>query len=157
MRLPYLNELKPLRRLLKIFPVKSPALKVKKDELKKELDSVRETLKFIEDEGNSQENKPKIGVDENILLGELLGYLRTNKLMSALMVCRQISQIKIEDSQAIIFGENGEDLTINESIALELKKFFGTKGLGYKIYKETKTRNPIDELNDLLGGKLRIE
>ena len=143
--------------MLRNFPDNSPALKQKKEEIKKELETAKKVIEQTMLKGNVQETNAGIGINENLLLGELLGYLRTNKLMSALMVCRQISQIKIEESQAVIYGDGGEDLPINETTAAELKKFFETKGLGYKIYKKTKSRNPIDELNEILDGKLKVE
>ena len=109
----------------------------------------------IQEKSQIKNNK---GINDDLLLGELLGYLRINKLMSALMVCRQISKIDVEDKIATIYADGHEDEFINnEQIALEIKKYFETKGLSYKIYKKEKDRNPIEELNKLLGGKLKIE
>ena len=90
-------------------------------------------------------------------MGELLGYLRTNKLMSILMACRQISKIEINDKQAVIYQSEQDDISGNELVCVELKRFFESKGLSYKFYKKDKTRDPVEELNEMLGGKLKVE
>ena len=103
------------------------------------------------------EAKQEIVFDGNKLLGELLGYLRTNKLMSILMVCRQIVKIEIDSGDAVLYPGATDEISNNEQIREELKKFFIGKGLGFRMYKEKKERNPVDELNEMLGGKLKVE
>lgn len=103
------------------------------------------------------ETKQENVFDGNKLLGELLGYLRINKLMSILMICRQIVKIEIDSGDAVIYPGATDEISNNEQVREELKKFFNGKGLGFKMFKEKKERNPIDELNSMLGGKLKVE
>lgn len=96
---------------------------------------------------------------EDALLGEILKWLRENKLMSTLMICRQIESIKIQDGIAeLSFGRGGlDELVLNEKHKVELEKFFKAKGLSYKIKGKTKNISPIQALNELFGDKLIIK
>ena len=62
-------------------------------------------------------------------------YLRTQKIMSTLMMCRQIQKIEIKDNVAMLFSDEIDlsDLTTNEKHKSELDKFFKVKGLSLTI------------------------
>ncbi len=91
------------------------------------------------------------------MLGELLSYLRENRLMQLLLICRQIQKIEIVGSIAEISAdEDLSELNDNENFKTELVKFFGSKNLGYKIKEKVKTVSAEDELKALLGNKLKI-
>ena len=83
------------------------------------------------------------------LLGELLGYLRTNKKMATLMVCRQISKLEMEDKCVVIYQTSEDEISNNEQVNIELKQFFEGKGLSYRVYKKNKERDPVQELNEM--------
>ena len=94
-------------------------------------------------------------------MGELLSYLRRNKYMSLLMLCRKIVHIKIIDNIAEIKTvEQGEEIFSNETYKQILEEFFRTKNLGIKQYKKIikKTEKTDAEiLSELLGGRLEIK
>lgn len=96
---------------------------------------------------------------EDALLGEMLKWLRENKFMSTLMICRQIESIKIQDGVAELSSERGglDELVLNEKHKVELEKFFKAKGLSYKIMGKTKNISPIQALSELFGDKLIIK
>lgn len=96
---------------------------------------------------------------EDALLGEMLKWLRENKFMSTLMICRQIESIKIQDGVAELSSERGglDELVLNEKHKVELEKFFKAKGLSYKIKGKTKSISPIQALSELFGDKLIIK
>ncbi len=96
--------------------------------------------------------------DEN-LLGDLLFYLRSEKLMSTLMVCRQIENIEMKNSVAELCSDNADlsELISNEKHKFEIEKFFKSKGLSFKIKEKTKEHDPIDELKEFFGDKLIIK
>ena len=81
-----------MRRLLKTFPDKGSSQNVAelKKEIEKEISNIKETHKIL-----NAETQVPFGIsagqtagkfDEN-LLGDLLFYLRTGKMMSTLMLC----------------------------------------------------------------------
>ena len=93
------------------------------------------------------------------LLGDLLFYLRSEKIMSTLMLCRQIDAIEIVDGIAILRSER-EDLSVliqNEKHKSSLDLFFKEKGLSFKIKEESKQEDPIDELREFFGDKLIVK
>ena len=96
--------------------------------------------------------------DEN-LLGDLLFYLRTQKIMSTLMMCRQIQKIEIKDNVAMLFSEESDltELTTNEKHKFELDKFFKGKGLSFKIKEKTKEIDTIEILKEFFGDKLIVK
>lgn len=149
--------LKRLRKSLKSFPDNGSGLIQK--EIANEIKEIKTAVKEMVAEPQTSfiEEKQEVVLDGNRLLGELLGYLRTNKLMSVLMICRQIAKIEIESAEAVIYPSDTDDISNNEQVREELKKFFNGKGLSFRMYKEKKQRDPIEELNAMLGGKLKVE
>lgn len=152
--------------MLKSFPVNGSSLKPKntkqfdggeklvlETELKKtiatEIAQVKQDLFKSKDESAS----------ELKLLGELLGWLRSQKSMSLLMLCRQIQKIEVKSGVAEIFSEDYKisELTSNERFKTELDVFFKQKGLGFKIHEKENTVSASDILNQMLGGKLVIK
>lgn len=93
------------------------------------------------------------------LLGELLSFLRKERSMSLLMLCRQISKIEIEDKTAIIYSDDDEILMLqtNERYHSEMSKFFESKGLSFKVQENIKETTEVDRLKELLGNKLVIK
>ena len=156
-----------MRRLLRNFPAKSSNLNIA--EIKSELAEIKkETAKMIESRnvGQSQmpvfDNNPSaknnVVCDDN-MLGDLLFYLRTQKLMSTLMMCRQIEKIEIKENVALLSSENAEisELTINDKHKTELDKFFKSKGLSFKIKERKKEVDSIEILKEFFGDKLTIK
>ena len=139
-----------MRRLLRNFPAKSSNLDVA--EIKNELKEVSSQLKNV----NSiqpemqifNENKSAlIASSAENLLGDLLFYLRTEKLMSTLMVCRQIEKIEVDDGVAMLTAEAADitDLVLNEKYKQELESFFKSKGLSFKIKEKSKEVDPVEK------------
>ena len=93
------------------------------------------------------------------LLGELLGFLRKERMMSLLMLCRQISKIELQGKVAEIFSDDDEmlELQTNEKYRVEIVKFFESKGLSFKVHENEKIVSEVDELVRLLGKKLVIK
>lgn len=145
--------------MLKSFPDKGSSL-VQKEKIIEEIKEIKNVVKEMNAEPPKsfiQEQPQENMLDGNKVLGELLGHLRTNKLMSVLMVCRQIKKIEIEEKTAVIYPSGSDEISNNEQISETLKKFFDSKGLSYKMYQEKKQRDPVGELNAMLGGKLKVE
>lgn len=105
------------------------------------------------------DKKPKEDDLELRLLGDLLRFLRENRLMSVLMICRQIQKIKIEDNVAVIYSDDKqvEEIVKNEKYRAEIDVFFKQKGLGFKLYEKPQTVSAVDILNEMLGGKLIVK
>ena len=103
------------------------------------------------------QSKPVLN-DEN-MLGDLLFYLRSEKLMSTLMVCRQIEKIEVADGVANVSSESAEltELVTNEKHKLELDRFFKSKGLSFKIKEKNKEIDPIEILREFFGDKLIVK
>ena len=129
-----------------------------------------ETLVFGAGEGNKisitpnekqTSLKPQVSTtnDGEYLLGELLSYLRTSKLMSTLFLCRQIERIDVSNETAMLFSEMADlsELVSNEKHKKELEKFFKQKGLGFKILEKKKECDPIEKLKEFFGDKLIIK
>ena len=108
-------------------------------------------------ESSSQKTKPAVA-EEN-LLGDLLFYLRTQKLMSTLMICRQVEKIEVSDGVAFVYSESADltDLVVNEKHKVELDNFFKSKGLGFKIKEKINEVDPIDVLREYFGEKLIVK
>ena len=113
-------------------------------------------VEFSVNEINKKETSELSG--DNIL-GELLCYLRENKLMSTLMVCRQIEKIQIEDNVCELCSQSNdiEILVSNEKHKLELDKFFKSKSLGFKIQEKNQEKSKVDLLREFFGDKLTVE
>ena len=106
---------------------------------------------------NSQMQVNSIQVDE--LLGDLLFYLRQNKHMSTLMVCRQIERIEVHGDIAVLCSEKGDlsDLVNTDRHKLEIEKFFKQKGLGFKLEEKKREKSKAEMLREYFGDKLIIE
>lgn len=93
------------------------------------------------------------------LLGELLFFLRQNKIMSTLMLCRQIEKIIITKDIAELVSNKSDisDLVKVEKHKLELDKFFAGKGLGFKVKEMIKNKTSVDVLREFFGDKLIVE
>ena len=120
----------------------------KKDSVIKEVDVV---------DFNSQNSAISTQVDE--LLGDLLFYLRQNKAMSTLMICRQIERIELKDNIAYLCSEKADigQLMTTERNRLELEAFFKQKGLGFKIEEKKREISKGDLLKEFFGDKLIVE
>lgn len=115
-------------------------------------------LKLVE-EKTFEFDKNEKATTEDLILGELLSWLRENKQMSTLMICRQIDDIKVENSTVELDSKriNLRELVENEKHRVELDKFFKLKGLSYKIKEIVKEYNPLDSLKEFFGDKLIIK
>lgn len=148
--------------MLKTFPDKSSNLNVA--EIKKEVEEIKVQLtsqKSVQPEmmvfDNQKPANKSFVADEN-MLGDLLFYLRSQKLMSTLMVCRQIEKIEVADGVALISSEADlTDLVLNEKHKLELDNFFKSKGLSFKIKEKNREIDPIEILREFFGDKLIIK
>jgi hypothetical protein len=152
--------------LLKKFPVNGSSIKQIEENIEKksqnnekisiknvisaEIDSIKQEIEQV---------KPVVINDEIKLLGELLGYLRQNKEMSLLMLCRQIDKIELEGNTVVIFSQDDEvqSLVSNERYSQELNSFFKQKGLGFRVHENKHEISPVDALNRILGGKLIVK
>ena len=148
-----------MKNKLKTFPEHSlgenlsKTSKVQASEALKEIVSEIQEIKFEIEEKDKTEN---VGLK---LLGELLGFLRQTKEMSTLMVCRQIKNIECKNNVAIIDSDDSwvAELETNDRHSAVLRKFFESRGLGFKIKEKQTEENDVDKLNRLLGGKLVIK
>ena len=148
--------------MLKTFPDKSSNLNVA--EIKKEVEEIKVQLtsqKSVQPEmmvfDNQKQTTKNFVADEN-MLGDLLFYLRSQKLMSTLMVCRQIEKIEVADGVALICSEADlSELVLNEKHKLELDNFFKSKGLSFKIKEKNREIDPIEILKEFFGDKLIIK
>ena len=151
--------LKSWRSSLKTFPDKSPSLTAEKSEIKhtpQQIQVVKEEV--VQEFEEIKAGTPKI--DENLkILGDLLIYLRKNRLMSLLMKCRQIERIEISNDIAEIFSDDNDinELVVNEKYKAELDTFFKERGLGFKIHEKVNEVSAKDILNEMLGGKLVVK
>lgn len=152
-----------MKRLLKNFPAKGSNQNVA--EIKKEVEEIKTELTAIKSVQPEKmifdEQKPsssKIESSEN-MLGDLLFHLRSQKLMSTLMVCRQIEKIDIDGDFAMLQSDSADltDLVLNEKHKLELDNFFKSKGLSFKIKEKNKEIDPIEILREFFGDKLIIK
>lgn len=115
-------------------------------------EQINDEIINFESEPQSKETKDKV------VLGELLTWLRENKLMSILMICRQIDSVRINGDIVELGSEQVDlkELIQNERNKLELDKFFRAKNLSYRIKEQIKEYNPIDSLKELFGEKLIV-
>ena len=148
--------------MLKTFPDKSSNLNVA--EIKKEVEEIKVQLtsqKAVQPEmmvfDNQKPTNKNFVADEN-MLGDLLFYLRSQKLMSTLMVCRQIEKIEVADGLALICSEADlSELALNEKHKLELDNFFKSKGLSFKIKEKNREIDPVEILREFFGDKLIVK
>lgn len=163
--------MKGLKRKLKTFPAKRSALKnAEKLNFNNNLaENIEKNAEDIEKEENSiqifseiktedvivfEEKKPASSGFE--ILGELLGFLRKQRYMSALMLCRQIVEIIVKDDVAFIDLDDDSTKVFMEDdkIKEQVQEFFVTQGLSFKLKNKQSFKNHADELNELLGGNL---
>ena len=155
-----------MKRLLKKFPVNGSSIKQIEENIEKksqnnekisiknvvsaEIDSIKQEIEQV---------KPVVINDEIKLLGELLGYLRQNKEMSLLMLCRQIKSIKVSAGVAEIDSDDAgiAEIMTNEKYHSVVGEFFKQKGLGFRVFEKVQTESAVDVLNKLLGGKLVVK
>lgn len=133
------------------------------DEIRSLKNEEQKTNKALElkpvEEKTFEFDKNEKATTEDLILGELLSWLRENKQMSTLMICRQIDDIKVENSTVELDSKriNLRELVENEKHKVELDKFFKLKGLSYKIKEIVKEYNPLDSLKEFFGDKLIIK
>ena len=132
-----------MKRLLKKFPVNGSSVKIIENNSEKKPQNIEKIeLKSVisqeigEIKQELEQSKPVVLGDDIRLLGELLGYLRQNKEMSLLMLCRQIKTIKVDAGVAEIVSDddNMKSLVSNEKYHQVVGEFFKGKGLGFKIF-----------------------
>ena len=110
-------------------------------------------------DGNDSKQKNVSGNDGDDILGELLGYLREKKLMSTLMLCRQIEKIEVKSGVCELSAMSGDisELFVNDKHKQTLEKFFKGKGLGFKIQEKVKNKSKVELLRDFFGDKLNVQ
>ena len=93
------------------------------------------------------------------LLGELLNYLREEKLMSLLMATRQVNKLLIQGSYAELYIRDKSAISMIQSpkYKAELDGFFEKHGLKWKIIAGSETKADVSSLSQKLGGKLDIK
>ena len=147
--------------MLRNFPANSSNLNI--SEIKKEANQLANEIKKqkpIQTEVQIFVNKLEKTDDnssENIL-GDLLFYLRTQKFMSTLMVCRQIEKIEVKTGVAKLFSETADltELVTNEKHKQVMDEYFKNRGLSFKIKEKNKEEDPIDKLREYFGEKLIV-
>ncbi len=112
--------------------------------------------KDIFQSGSQQSNEEASSIK---LLGELLSFLRKARSMSLLMLCRQIEKIEVENNIAIIHSNDDDMMSIqtNDRFRSDISTFFESKGLGFKVKEKEVKFSEVDELQRLLGKKLKIK
>lgn len=156
--------MKNLRRLLKSFPAKGSSQNVAeiKKEIKAEIESIKESQRAIRSEVQipflTQSVMSGGKTDEN-LLGDLLFYLRSAKMMSTLMLCRQIESLEVKGGVVQLCSEKTDltELVNNEKHKSQLDSFFKSKGLSFKVKEKSKEVDPVEKLREFFGDKLFIK
>lgn len=156
------EELKRLKRLLKNFPAKglSSETKVSVEEIQNFI-TVKKNENVsakIVDFSSKNENSYKIDTKYGNLLGELLGYLRLEKMMTTLMLCRRIDEIEVNGEVAFLKSNDNDlqELKENEKHNEVLKIFFEKKGLSYKICEKEINIDMAEKLREFFGDKLIV-
>lgn len=95
------------------------------------------------------------------LLGQLLNYLREQKLMSLLMACRQINKITLDGDVAVLYIRDQSAIAMinSEKYSPIISEFFHKSSLKWRIYIG-ETQGQTGQVGDLatrLGGKLEIK
>ena len=92
------------------------------------------------------------------LLGQLLAYLREQKMMSLLMACRQINRIVINEKTAIFNIKDPSAISMlqTDKYAKVISDYLDNFGFKWKIAGATATTGDLGELSRKLGGKLEI-
>ena len=119
-------------------------------------------LKTFPAKGSSL-SKQRGGVQEDDkngqILGELLNYLRENKFMSTLMLCRQIEKIEIVGNVAKHFAKEGyhNEIESNAAKRKEINEFFESRGLSFVVEQPKVEEKNESELSELFGNKLKVK
>ena len=135
------------------------------EEVKVELQQIKSEIQkpMFEEEKGDENNVVFEKTEENQnpmkLLGELLAFLRKERSMSLLMLCRQIDKIEIDGKTAVIFSNDDDMMSIqtNDRFRTDISRFFESKGLGFKVKEKEVKFSEVDELQRLLGKKLKIK
>ena len=90
-------------------------------------------------------------------MGELLTFLRTNKYMGLLMICRKINFITIKENIVEFDCDENEEIFSNENYVEILREFFKERNLDLKQKVKIKVENDEEKLNKLFGGKLIVK
>ncbi len=93
------------------------------------------------------------------LLGQILTYLREQKLMSLLMACRQITKIAIEGKVAKFYIKDTSAIALlsSEKYSRVISEYLENFGYKWQIVGQSTTANPVNDLSSKLGGKLEIK
>ena len=94
-----------------------------------------------------------------MLLGELLATLRKQKLMTSLLLCRQIKAFEIENKTAKLVADEDvlKEISENDKCKAEISEFLESKGLSLSIIIQKKEEDSLEKLKSLIGGKLQIK
>ena len=93
------------------------------------------------------------------LLGQILTYLREQKLMSMLMACRQINKIVVESGVAKLFIKDQSAISMisSEKYGKVLTDYLDNFGLKWQIANNnTQFGGNVSDLASKLGGRLEI-
>lgn len=93
------------------------------------------------------------------ILGELLSFIREQKLMSLLMAARQITRIVVEDKTAKLMVRDTASLQMLQSdrYTAIMDEFFKGKGLAWRVVDISSGSRGQAELNAKLDGRLNIK
>lgn len=93
------------------------------------------------------------------LLGQILTYLREQKLMSLLMACRQITKIVLDGKVAKFFIRDSSAIALlsNEKYSRIISEYLDNFGYKWQIVGQNNVTNPVGDLSSKLGGKLEIK
>ena len=121
--------------------------------------NLKEVSQVVEVELQEVKQEVKTHDEKLMILGDMLKFLRENRSMSLLMLCRQIDKIEIEDNVVVIYSNDNDimQLVLNEKYKTELDEFFKDKGLSFRVNEKKQEVSPIDTLNEMLGGKLVVK
>ena len=103
-----------------------------------------------------QETLPAAGEK---LLGQILTYLREQKLMSLLMACRQINKIVVSNNVAKLFIKDSAAISMinNERYSKILNDYLNNFGLKFEVANTASSGGDLGELSSKLGGRLEIK
>lgn len=95
----------------------------------------------------------------NNILGDLLSYIREQKLMSLLMAARQISRVAVEDKVAKLLVRDTASLQMlqSERYTPTMDEFFKARGLTWRVVDISSGSRGQAELNAKLDGRLTIK
>ena len=147
-----------MKRLLKTFPDKSSSYdnenkKINekiKAEVMNEVNSLKQEIKF--ETINKVDNGFKI-------LAKLLKYLRDGRNLKLLTICRQIQNIEIKNSRALIIAEESvlDEIFQNDEHGRCLKEFFEKLDLSLIANRKNNEVSLTEKLSEWLGDKLKIK